>query len=42
MTELSIGSSAEATVTRLAAAGCGAGLRPEAAQVLARLREKAL
>lgn len=42
MTDLAIDTSAEATVTRLAAAGCGAALRPEAAQVLARLREKTL
>lgn len=33
--------SAETTAARLAAAGCGAPLRPAAAEVLARLREKA-
>ncbi|ADE86755.1 PspA/IM30 family protein [Rhodobacter capsulatus] len=42
LADLGLATSAEATVTRLAAAGCGAALRPEAAQVLARLREKAL
>lgn len=42
MSELGRAASAEATVARLAAAGCGAALRPEAAQVLARLREKSL
>ncbi|PYF09679.1 phage shock protein A (PspA) family protein [Rhodobacter viridis] len=42
MTELCIGTTTETTLSRLAAAGCGAALRPEAAQVLARLREKAL
>lgn len=38
MVELSGASSAEAMSARLAAAGCGAPLRPEAAQVLDRLR----
>ncbi len=42
MSELGRAASAEATVARLAAAGCGAALRHEAAQVLARLREKSL
>ncbi|MDW4550610.1 PspA/IM30 family protein [Defluviimonas sp. D31] len=36
--ELSAGTSAEATSARLAAAGCGAPLRPDAAAVLERLR----
>lgn len=41
MVELTSSSSAEATSARLAAAGCGAPLRSEAADVLARLRAKA-
>ncbi|KEO61513.1 PspA/IM30 family protein [Thioclava indica] len=41
MGELTSSSSAEATSARLAAAGCGAPLRSEAADVLARLRAKA-
>jgi phage shock protein A len=36
--ELSAGTSADATRDRLAAAGCGAPLRPDAAAVLARLK----
>ena len=40
MAELSTGSSAEATSARLAAAGCGAPLRSEAADVLSRLRSR--
>ncbi|WP_417806923.1 PspA/IM30 family protein [Thioclava sp.] len=40
MVELTSSSSAEATSARLAAAGCGAPLRSEAADVLARLRAK--
>lgn len=40
MVELNLGASAEATSARLAAAGCGAPLRSEAADVLARLRAK--
>lgn len=39
--ELSVGTSADATRDRLAAAGCGAPLRPDAATVLARLKAKA-
>ncbi|PTV97510.1 phage shock protein A (PspA) family protein [Rhodobacter aestuarii] len=42
LTELSISSSAESTSARLAAAGCGAPLRSGAADVLARLRAKAV
>lgn len=42
MVELSSGSNAGAVSARLAAAGCGAPLRSEAADVLARLRKKAL
>ncbi|NIY79267.1 PspA/IM30 family protein [Celeribacter sp. HF31] len=38
--DLTTGPSAEGTVARLAAAGCGAPLRPEAAHVLDRLRAK--
>ncbi|MCR8547833.1 PspA/IM30 family protein [Salipiger sp. P9] len=38
MADLSASSSAEATSARLAAAGCGAPLRPDAAAVLARLK----
>lgn len=38
MVELSAGSTAEAMSARLAAAGCGAPLRSQTAQVLARLR----
>jgi phage shock protein A len=41
MVELTSSTSAEATSARLAAAGCGAPLRSEAADVLARLRAKA-
>jgi phage shock protein A len=41
VTELSAGLSAEAISARLAAAGCGPALRPDAAAVLARLKEKA-
>ncbi|MFV0382475.1 PspA/IM30 family protein [Paracoccus sp. (in: a-proteobacteria)] len=41
MVELSHASSAEATSARLAAAGCGAPLRDQAAEVLARLRVRA-
>jgi len=41
MTDLSATLSVETTAARLAAAGCGAPLRPAAADVLARLREKA-
>lgn len=41
LADLSTGSSAEATSARLAAAGCGAPLRPDAAAVLDRLRQKA-
>lgn len=39
--ELSAGLSAEAISARLAAAGCGPALKPDAAAVLARLKEKA-
>lgn len=41
MVEMNHGTSAEATSARLAAAGCGAPLRSEAADVLSRLRAKA-
>ncbi|MCR9147908.1 MAG: PspA/IM30 family protein [Rhodobacteraceae bacterium] len=41
LTEVNATSSAEATSARLAAAGCGAPLRPAAADVMARLRDKA-
>lgn len=41
LTSLQATGSAESTAARLAAAGCGAPLRPAAAEVLARLREKA-
>lgn len=41
MTELNAGTSAEATSARLAAAGCGDPLKPDAAAVLDRLRKKA-
>ncbi len=41
VTELSAGLSAEAISARLAAAGCGPALKPDAAAVLARLKEKA-
>ncbi|MDA7428484.1 PspA/IM30 family protein [Primorskyibacter aestuariivivens] len=41
LAEINAGSSAEATSARLAAAGCGAPLRSEAAEVLARLRAQA-
>lgn len=40
MIELNLGTSAEATSARLAAAGCGAPQRSEAADVLARLRAR--
>lgn len=40
LTDLSVGQSAEAVSARLAAAGCGPALRPDAAAVLARLRAK--
>lgn len=40
LVELSAGSTAEAMSARLAAAGCGAPLRSEAAQVLERLRTR--
>jgi phage shock protein A len=39
--DLSAGQSAEAVAARLAAAGCGPSLRPDAAAVLARLNSKA-
>lgn len=39
--DLSAGQSADAVAARLAAAGCGPSLKPDAAAVLARLREKA-
>jgi phage shock protein A len=38
--DLSAGQSAEAVAARLAAAGCGPSLKPDAAAVLARLKEK--
>lgn len=41
LTEVNASSSAEATSARLAAAGCGAPLRPAAADVMARLQAKA-
>ncbi len=41
LADLNASSSAEATCARLAAAGCGAPLRSEAAEVMARLRSKA-
>ena len=41
MTELNASTSAEATSARLAAAGCGDPLKPDAAAVLERLRAKA-
>jgi phage shock protein A len=41
LSELNAASNASAMQTRLAAAGCGAALRPDAASVLARLRAKA-
>ena len=40
LTEINASSSAEATCARLAAAGCGAPLRSEAADVMSRLRAK--
>lgn len=40
LADINASSSAEATSARLAAAGCGAPLRSEAADVLARLREQ--
>ncbi|MDA5095856.1 PspA/IM30 family protein [Aliiroseovarius sp. KMU-50] len=40
LTEVNASSSAEATSARLAAAGCGAPLRAEAADVMARLKAK--
>ncbi|MGD9918834.1 MAG: PspA/IM30 family protein [Paenirhodobacter sp.] len=41
MVELSTTTSTSATVARLAAAGCGAPLRPDAAKILDRLRARA-
>jgi phage shock protein A len=41
LAEINVSSSAETTSARLAAAGCGAPLRSEAADVMARLRAKA-
>ncbi len=41
LAELSAGTNADATRDRLAAAGCGAGLRPDAASVLERLKAQA-
>lgn len=41
LAELSVGTNAEAVRDRLAAAGCGPALRPDAASVLARLKAQA-
>lgn len=42
VTDLSAGQSAEVISARLAAAGCGAALKPDAAAVLARLKSKSV